>query len=332
MRVSELCLGTMTFGEEFNWGASKEESRKVFDAFVEAGGNFLDTANYYTRGTSEKLLGEWIQSNRDYFVLATKYSLATDPDNPNAMGNHRKNMVQALEASLKRLKTDYVDLYWIHAWDFTTRIDDVMRALDDMVRAGKVLHIGISDTPAWIVARGNAIAELRGWSEFVGMQVEYSLAERTVEREYIPMAEAFDMAITAWSPLAMGLLTGKYTGKDVPKKSRFDINEGFGDNYLSEKNLEIAKTVDAVASDLNCTPAQVALRWMLQKHRHVFPIVGAKNQKQLEENLRSVEIELSDDQMKRLDKSSAIEPGFPHDFLQREGIRKALRPKSLLKL
>lgn len=259
LRVSELCLGTMTFGTEFQWGSNKQASRTVFDAFVNAGGNFFDTANYYTRGTSESYLGEWIQSNRDYFVIATKYSLTTDPKNPNAQGNHKKNMVQALEASLKRLKTDYIDLYWIHAWDFTTPIEEVIRGLDELIRAGKILHIGISDAPAWVISRGNAFAELRGWSQFIAMQLEYSLAERGIEREHVPMADELNLAILPWSPLAMGLFTGKYTGRSSEKESRFKINRSFSDNYLTEKRLRIAKAVERTADEMGVAPSQEAV-------------------------------------------------------------------------
>ena len=210
LRVSELCLGTMTFGEDWGWGASKEDSRALFDAYREAGGNFIDTANFYTGGTSERFVGEFIASERDRFVVATKYTLTMRPGDPNASGNHRKNMIQSVEASLRRLGTDYIDLYWLHAWDYLTPVEEVMRGLDDLVRAGKVLYVGVSDTPAWIVSQANTLAALRGWTPFVGLQIEYSLIERTVERELLPMAEAFGLTILAWSPLGSGVLTGKY--------------------------------------------------------------------------------------------------------------------------
>ena len=212
LRVSEAALGTMTFGDDWGWGAAKDEARKVYDAFREAGGNFIDTANLYTNGTSESFLGEFIQGHRQSLVMATKYSLATPGTDPNAAGNQRKNMVQAVEASLKRLQTDYIDLYWVHMWDQMTPVEEVMRALDDLVRAGKVLYTGISDAPAWWIAQANTLAHLRGWSPFIGLQIEYSLIERTVERELIPMAEALNIGVTAWSPLAGGVLTGKYHG------------------------------------------------------------------------------------------------------------------------
>ncbi len=210
LRVSELALGAMTFGEEWGWGAAKEESKAMFDAYANAGGNFIDTANRYTEGTSEKYVGEFVKADREHFVVATKYTLFTQKDDPNKCGNHRKSMVQALDASLERLDTDYVDLYWLHAWDFTTPVDEVMRALDDMVRAGKVLYIGVSDTPAWIVSQANTLADLRGWTRFVGLQIRYSLIDRTAERDLLPMAREFDLAVTPWSVLGAGVLTGKY--------------------------------------------------------------------------------------------------------------------------
>ena len=208
LRVSELVLGTMTFGEDWGWGASQEVSRQMFDAYANAGGNFIDTANRYTNGTSERFVGDFIAADREHFVVATKYTLMTRSGDPNAAGNQRKNMVQALEASLKRLRTDYVDLFWVHAWDFLTPVEEVMRGLDDLVRAGKVLYVGISDTPAWVVAQANTLADLRGWSRFVGLQLRYSLADRAAERDLLPMARALDIGVMAWSEVGAGRLTG----------------------------------------------------------------------------------------------------------------------------
>ncbi|MCS6808314.1 MAG: aldo/keto reductase, partial [Bacteroidota bacterium] len=300
LRVSELCLGAMGFGEEWGWGASKEESKRIFDAFVKAGGNFIDTANYYTAGTSEKYVGEFIADNREYFVLATKYSLGMRRGDPNAGGNHRKNMVQSLEASLKRLGVDYVDLYWLHMWDYTTPIDEVMRALDDLVRSGKVLHIGVSDTPAWQVARANTLAELHGWSQFVAYQGEYSLIQRTAEREIIPMARAFDVAFTPWAPLAGGALTGKYLRNDPGRLKPDSIR-------LNERSQAIAREVVAIAEELGCSPAQVALRWTMQERVNdeiqrgvCIPIVGATKESQIIDNLGVVHVNLSEEHMKRL--------------------------------
>lgn len=309
LRVSEICLGTMTFGEDWNWGASFEEARAVFDAYSEAGGNFLDTANFYTNGTSEKFVGEMIKSEREKWVLATKYSLNTGAGEVNAFGNHRKNMVQAVEASLKRLQTEYIDLLWLHAWDFTTPVEEVMRAFDDLVRQGKVFYIGVSDTPAWIISQANTLANLRGWTEFVGLQIEYSLRERTVERDLIPMAEALNIGVTAWSPLAGGVLTGKHN-KGVAEGSRMQANNA----SIKEKDLSIAEEVVKIADETGKPAAQVALNWVRQKN-HVIPIIGARRVDQLKENLACLDWTLSDEQMKRLDEISQIELGFPHRFL-----------------
>src|SRR6202167_2809735 len=223
LRVSEASLGTMTFGDEWGWGSPKAESQKVYEAYREAGGNFIDTANFYTGGTSETFLGEFMQGHRDSVVLATKYSNAAPGNDPNAAGNHRKTMMQAVEASLKRLQTDYIDLYWVHAWDQITPVEEVMRGLDDLVRQGKILYAGISDAPAWIVAQANTLAGLRGWTPFVGLQIEYSLIQRAPERDLIPMAGAFDIGVTAWSPLASGVLSGKYSkGTQTGEEKRGD--------------------------------------------------------------------------------------------------------------
>jgi len=316
VRVSELCLGTMTFGEDWGWGASKDESRRIFDKFVETGGNFIDTANRYTDGTSEKYVGEFISSDRDRFVLATKYTLISNLDDPNASGNHRKNMMRSVEDSLKRLNTDYIDLLWLHAWDFTTPVDEVMRGLDDLVSAGKVHYIGISDTPAWIVSQANTLAELRGWNRFVALQIQYSLVERCVERDLLPMAKAFDMAVTPWAILGSGFLSGKYSSKsDEPRRLKEDSAR------LSRRNFKIAEKLQKVADKIGRTPSQTAINWVRQKNRQIIPILGARTLKQLEDNLGCLEFELTPAQMKTLDDVSAIELGFPHEFLKQDHIK-----------
>jgi len=315
LRVSELALGTMTFGEEWKWGANKEESKKVFDAFTNAGGNFFDTANRYTEGTSEKFVGEFIASDREHFVVGTKYTLFTRKDDPNFSGNHRKNMMQALDASLKRLKTDYIDLYWVHAWDFTTPEEEVLRALDDMIRAGKILYIGISDTPAWIISRMNAIAELRGWSQFVALQIKYSLLERTVERELLPMARKLDLAVTPWAVMGGGILSGKYN-ENKNESGRAQMN-----NSIDENNLSIASEVIKVANEISCTPSQVALNWVRQQPGVIIPIIGAKTEIQLQENVDCLKYPLNDEQLNRLNELTKIDLGFPHTFLNGEYIR-----------
>jgi aryl-alcohol dehydrogenase-like predicted oxidoreductase len=314
LRVSELCLGAMTFGEEWGWGASKEESRKIFDAYAGEGGNFIDTANRYTEGTSEKYVGEFVGPDRDHFVVATKYSLYTRMNDPNFSGNHRKNMVQALEASLKRLNTDYVDLYWVHAWDYMTPIEEVMRGLDDLVRAGKVLYVGISDTPAWIVSRANLLAEMRGWTPFVGLQIQYSLIERSVERELAPMARELDLAMTLWGVLGSGILSGKYNvGK---AKGRVADSE-----RLTEKNLKIAEATIGVAEQVGCSASQVALAWVRQQPGVMIPILGARTVDQLWDNMGCLNVHLTSEQIARLNETSGFEAGFPYDFLKQDMIK-----------
>ena len=320
LRVSELCLGTMTFGEDWGWGASKEESKKIYDVFREAGGNFIDTANIYTNGTSEKFVGEFIASERDAIVLATKYTNGTDSGNPNGAGNHRKSMVQSVEASLKRLNTDYIDVLWLHTWDFMTPAEEVMRAFDDLVRAGKVLYIGVSDAPAWVVAQCNTLAQLRGWTQFIGLQIEYSLIQRTVERELLPMANTLEIGVTAWSPLANGWLTGKYTnGKDDGESKRLDDESMQGFLEQSDRNTNIAKEVDKLAQQTGYSSPQVALSWLLSKG--VIPIVGARKVSHVEDNLKCVDVKLSPVQIKQLDDVSQIKLGFPHDFFKADMVR-----------
>jgi aryl-alcohol dehydrogenase-like predicted oxidoreductase len=316
LRVSELCLGTMTFGDVWQeWGlaTSKDESRKIFDIFAEAGGNFIDTANKYNEGGSESLLGEFIQSDRDHFVVATKYTLFTREGDPNACGNHRKNMATSLEASLKRLKTECIDLYWVHAWDFMTSVEEVMRGLDDMVRAGKVLYVGISDTPAWIVAQANTLAEVHGWSPFVGLQIEYSLAQREPERDLLPMARAFDIGVTAWSPLAGGILSGKYAKHD---KSKPDTTRYSGEsNPPDEGKLRVGERVTELAGEMGRPASQVALNWLRQRIVPTIPIIGARRAAQIQDNLKCLDWRLTAEQIAKLDEATKIELGFPHDFL-----------------
>src|ERR1700682_4605923 len=322
LRVSEVSLGTMTFGEDWGWGSAKDESRKIYDAYREAGGNFVDTANLYTNGTSESLVGEFIRDHRQSVVLATKYTNAIAGTDPNAAGNHRKSMVQALEASLRRLKTDYVDLYWLHIWDQMTPVDEVMRAFDDLVRQGKVLYIGVSDAPAWWIAQANTLAELRGWTRFIGLQIEYSLIERTVERELIPMAKALNLGVLAWSPLAGGFLTGKYHGEGKPDGGRM-TNEGVK-AFFPEREQRVAPMISAVKSVSEQTGrsmAQVALAWLRHQTMPVIPIIGARKVSQLQDNLASLDLELSNEQLKSLDGASRIEPGFPQSIYDREMVR-----------
>jgi aryl-alcohol dehydrogenase-like predicted oxidoreductase len=321
LRVSELCLGTMTFGEDWGWGSSKEESRKVYDAFREAGGNFIDTANVYTNGTSEQLLGEFMSDHRDRIVLATKYTNAAPGNDPNAAGNHRKSMMRAVEASLKRLRTDYIDLYWLHIWDQITPIEEAMRAFDDLVRQGKILHAGVSDMPAWIVAKGNTLAELRGWTSFVRLQIEYSLIERTPERELLPMAAELGLGVTAWSPLAGGLLTGKQLEPGGAKESR-QTNASMQQFMTTNARKEgVVREVLAVAREGGHSPAQVALAWLRQRPEPVIPIIGARKLAQVKDNLACVRVKLAPTHLERLNAVSRIEMGFPHDFYVNDMVR-----------
>lgn len=325
LRVSELCLGTMTFGDEWGWGAPKAECRRIFESFAEAGGNFIDTANRYTEGTAEQIVGELVASDRDHFIIATKYSLYDRRGDPNFSGNQRKNMVRSLEASLKRLKLESVDLLWVHAWDFTVPVDEVMRGLDDLVRAGKVLHVGISDTPAWIAAQANTLAELRGWSPFVALQASYSLLDRSAERDLFPMARAFGMAMTAWGSLEAGLLSGKYN-RPSGAVTESDGYEGraarWGD--VNPASLERAQLVADLAAEMGATPAQVATAWVRAQPGVVIPILGARRQKQILDTLGSLSIQFTAEQMARLNQIAPPRLGFPEGFLASDNVRDLL--------
>jgi len=301
LRVSEAALGAMTFGEEWGWGSPRDEARKVYDAFRAAGGNFIDTANFYTNGTSESFIGEFMKDHRQSVVLATKYSNAAPGTDPNAAGNQRKNMMQAVEASLKRLHTDYIDLYWVHIWDHITPVEEVMRGLDDLVRAGKVLYVGISDAPAWWIAQANTLAHLRGWSPFIGLQIEYNLIERTVERELVPMAKALNLGLTAWSPLARGMLSGKYHGHGSSEQGRMNNDTMKGLMPEKQRTELIVAAIKTMSDETGRSMAQVALAWLRYRPVPVIPIIGARKLSQLEDNLASLELTLSADQLRTLD-------------------------------
>lgn len=324
LRVSELCLGTMSFGEQWGFGADTRTSHQVLDAYAEAGGNFLDTANKYHGGETEEIVGKWLEGKRDRQIVATKYTLSMDHSDPNASGNHRKNLVRSVEASLERLRTDYVDLLWVHAWDDWTPWQETMRALDDLVRSGKVLYVGVSDAPAWIVSAANVAAELRDWTPFVGLQIEYSLLQRTPERDLLPMARHFGLSVLAWGPLGAGVLTGKYTRAGVENDSlRRQGNEQRG--RTSERALAIARTVDAIADELGVTSSQVATAWVQAQGYEMIPILGARKVEQIVDTMKSAEVRLSEAQLGRLDEVSRIELGFPHDFLASNGVRDLVR-------
>jgi aryl-alcohol dehydrogenase-like predicted oxidoreductase len=323
LRVSPLSLGTMTFGTDWNWGADKDEARRIFDAYIDHGGNFVDTANRYTEGTAERMIGEFSQGRRDELVLATKYTLPTRPSDPNSGGNHRKSMMRSIEGSLSRLGTDYIDLFYLHAWDFTTSVEEVLRGLDDLVRAGKVLYVGVSDLPAWQASRMQTMADLRGWSPLVALQVEYSLIERTAERDLIPMARELGLGVLPWSPLGSGVLSGKYSRADLgataggsaAEGSRRDVAAGNGS--LTERGLEIAEVVRDVAGELGRSSSQVALAWTLLNPAVTSPIVGARTIAQLQDNLGALEVDFEPSHLSRLAAASRFDPGFPHEFLAR---------------
>ncbi len=324
LRVSPMALGTMTFGTAWGWGADQAEAQRIFESYVDRGGNFIDTANRYTDGESERFVGTFAAKWRDRLVIATKYTLPMTADDPNSGGNHRKSLVRSVEDSLARLGTDYIDLLYLHAWDFTTPVDEILRAMDDLVRAGKLLYVGISDTPAWQVSRMQAIADLRGWSPLIALQVEYSLIERTPERDLIPMAREMGLGVIPWSPLASGVLTGKYSradlsaidrGRSAAEGSRRDVAAGNGS--LTERGLAIADVVKDVAQEIGRTASQVALAWTMLDPAVTAPLIGARTLAQLEDNLGALDIVFSDDQRARLHAASAIEPGFPHEFLAR---------------
>ncbi|HET7149255.1 MAG TPA: aldo/keto reductase [Candidatus Nitrosopolaris sp.] len=324
LRVSEICLGGMTFGEDWGSmlpGASKEESKKILDFFVSKGGNFIDTANVYQNGTSEKYVGEFISTEREKFVVATKYTLTTNPNDPNASGNHRKNLVQSVDASLKRLNTQYIDLLWVHMWDPMTPIQELMRCLDDLIRSGKILYIGISDAPAWVVSNANAIADLRSWSSFIGLQIMYNLVERSAERELLPMARALDIGVTVWSPLGGGVLSGKYNMQNTKEQKRFNVNNPMSASFVNERNISIAAEVQAIAKEIDKTPSQVAVNWIRQQQKNkavIIPIIGARTEAHIKDNLSCLDFELTIDQLKRLHEKSKIQLGFPHDFMSEE--------------
>ncbi|MEU6509709.1 aldo/keto reductase [Streptomyces sp. NPDC046942] len=309
LRVSEAFLGTMGFGDDWGWGAPPEECRKMFTAYAEAGGNVIDTANRYTEGSSERIVGELVRAERDRFLVTTKYTLSMDGSDPNASGNHRKNLRHSVEQSLRRMGTDYIDLLWVHIWDPNTPLEETMRALDDMVRSGKVLYIGISDAPGWVVARASTMAELRGWTPFIGVQLSYSLLQRDIERELIPASEALGLSVAAWAPLARGVLSGKFTRGEATQGSRIKRDD------ISERDLAIAREVDAVADDLGATSSQVALAWTRAHHTWVHPIIGARTADQLTDSLAALELELPEDAIRRLDTASAFDLGFPQDFI-----------------
>ncbi|MEV1084202.1 aldo/keto reductase [Streptomyces sp. NPDC050211] len=327
LRVSPLALGAATFGTEWGWGAEQDEARKLFDLYVERGGNFIDTANTYTNGSSERLLGEFTRDNRESLVLATKYTTLRRPGDPNSGGSHRKSLFASVEASLRQLNTDYIDLLYLHVWDFRTPVEEILRGMDDLVRQGKILYVAICNAPAWQVSRMQAIADLRGWSPLVALQIEYSLIERTGERDLIPMAREMGLGVIPYSPLAGGVLTGKYSRDDLTAANaasddgtRKSFNLALGS--VNERNLALADVVKEVATELGRTPAQVGLAWTLQNPDVTAPIIGARTAAQLEDNLGALDVDFTAAQLARLDEAGAIALGYPHDLLASDHIRK----------
>lgn len=315
LRVSPFCLGAMTFGDDLGWGTSVEESQQIIDRFTEAGGNFIDTANLYTKSHSEKIIGDHIgrhSSRRDRLVIATKFSGNLYPGDPNGGGSGRKSIIAACENSLRRLQTDYIDLYWLHNWDIHTPIDETMAALDDLVRAGKVRYIGVSDTPAWKIAEANVTARFRGWSSFIGLQIEYSLLERTVEQELVPLAQEFGLGITPWSPLKSGLLSGKYTRSNA---GQLKPDRGFiADTLLDEKIYAIVDELDVIAKNHESTIPRIALAWVQAQPGVTSTIIGARRLTQLEDNLKALDIKLSAEELGRLDALTKPTLGFPQSM------------------
>jgi aryl-alcohol dehydrogenase-like predicted oxidoreductase len=314
LRVSELALGTMSFGEAWGFGADEKESHRILARYADVGGNFIDTANKYHEGRSEEIVGAFVKSGRERWVLGSKYTLAMRSGDPNSAGNSRKNLMASVEASLRRLNTDTLDVLWVHAWDYVTPVEEVLRGLDDLVRQGKVHYVALSDSPAWIAAQANTLATLRGWCPFIALQLKYSLLDRTAERDLLPMAEAFGLAVTAWAPLGAGILTGKYTrgGSKTPEDSR---RASGNQATLTERNLAIAREVDRVADELGKSSAQVATAWTRKQNDRLIPIVGIRTLDQLNDVLGSLEVDLPSEHLSRLDEVSRIDLGFPFSLL-----------------
>jgi len=323
LRVSPLCLGTMTFGTEWGWGAEESVSRSLLNRYLEAGGNFIDTADGYTGGKSEEMLGKFIseQKLRDRVVLATKFTFSADAANPNAGGNGRKNIHRALEGSLRRLQTDYVDLYWLHAWDMVTPVEEVVSTLNDLVRQGKILHYGFSDTPAWYLSRAYTLAETQGKDPLIALQLEYSLVQRNIEREHIPAAQELGLGVCPWSPLASGFLSGKYRreGSGGTGDGRLEKVKGSDNPTLkkfSEQNWKILDTLLAVAKELGRPPAQVALNWVATQPGITSTILGASKLSQLEDNLSAIEFTIPAELRTRLDEAGAPALIHPYEFFE----------------
>jgi len=316
LRVSPFCLGAMTFGEDLGWGSSVKDSEAILDRYLELGGNFIDTANFYTKGHSEKIIGDHLghdRKKRDRLVIATKFSGNLDIGDPNGGGSNRKSIIAACEQSLRRLRTDYIDLYWLHNWDKLTPIEETMAALHDLVQAGKVRYLGVSDTPAWKVAQAQTIARFRGWAPFIALQIEYSLLERTVEGELTPMAEELGLGVTPWSPLKSGILSGKYTRKNAGAKPE---GRAWAAGFLDEKSYVVIDELERIARELDTTVARVALAWVQARPTVSSTIIGARTLAQLEDNLKALELKLTPEQTAALDALTKPKLDFPAEFLE----------------
>jgi aryl-alcohol dehydrogenase-like predicted oxidoreductase len=321
LRVSPLCLGAMTFGTAWGWGTDEGGAKALLDAYVDVGGNFVDTADLYLGGESEEILGRWLRARklRERIVVGTKFGFCAEPGNPNAGGNGRMNIRRALEGSLRRLGTDHVDIYWLHAWDGTTPVEEVVASLDDLVRAGKVRHLGLSNVPAWYAARYQTLAEALGKERVVALQLEYSLVERSIEREHVPLSRELGMAVMPWSPLASGFLTGKYRreGNTGKGEGRLETLKGSGNpvfEKFTDRNWSILEALEAVAADLGYPPAQVALSWVTHRPGITSTLVGATHASQLAANLAALGLDLSPQHAARLDAASALQAIHPYQY------------------
>ena len=310
LRVSELFLGAMTFADGFAHGAGRGEAQRIVDAYAEAGGNVIDTAVNYRDGASEQIVGEVLAGRRDRFVLCTKYGVSRDRADPNAAGAHRKNLRLSLDTSLRRLRTDYIDVWYLHLWDQLTPVEETMRALDDAVTSGKVLHLGLSDTPAWVAAQATTLAHCHGWSRPAVLQARYSLLSRDAERDLIPAAEALGMSVAAWSPLGGGVLSGKYTCPGGTQDSA-----RLPADAVTERQHAIVRAVRGVAAELGASASQVALAWTMTGSRAVHPILGVRRLDQLQDNLQALTVQLPPESVAQLETATGFEIGFPHDFI-----------------
>ncbi len=318
LRVSPFCLGAMTFGEDFGWGSSVAESEKILDRFHELGGNFVDTANLYTKGHSEKIIGDHLghKKDRDRWVIATKFSANHFPGDPNGGGSSRKAIIAACESSLRRLRTDYIDLYWLHNWDKWTPIEETMAALHDLVQSGKVRYLGISDTPAWKTTQGQLIAQFKNWTPFVGPQIEYSLLQRTVEGELVPMAQELGMGITPWSPLKGGVLSGKYTRANA---GQVKGDRAWTSLSLTETAYQVVDELAGIAKEVGSTVARVALAWVQHRPGVTSTILGARTVAQLEDNLAALDVTISPEHLAKLEALTTPVLNFPAEFLGASG-------------